>query len=349
MAKRSIKRRTSEADKITRTIKRKPKPKPVVPLPDKVISTGSTLLDLAIYGTRKRGGGVPGGIVMEIFGPSSAGKTAILVELGASAQHKGGDVRFDDPEARLDREYAHLYGLTLPREKYTRSDTVNEMFSKIWEWQPSPRKENAICVSCEDSLAALSTEMEMESEDKMGMKRAKEFSTWLRKSARIITKNNWLVACTNQEREGTGGGIVTPGGRAIAYYSSLRIRITLALRNWRLMKKVKVGRKEIENQIGIHSMCEIRKSSIDNPFRKAPIYIVFGHGLDDIRANLQWYKDMTGDTKYNCIDHKWQSMEKSIKYIEEQNFEKQLRNNVIDLWEEIQQNFKVERKKKKRF
>lgn len=349
MARILRKRKVTETQQIREEITTKTKKKKKLKYPKRVISTGSTLLDLACYGTKVRGGGVPGGIVVEIFGPPSSGKTAILVEMGTSAQIRGGDVRFDDPEARLDREYARLYGLKLPRKKYTRSNTVNEMFGKLWNWEPKSKNPKAINVSCADSLAALSTEIEMTSEDKMGMKRAKDFSAGLRKSARLIANNNWIIACTNQEREGTGGGIVTPGGRGIPYYASLRIRITPMFQKWRVIKKKKIGNKEIENQIGILSSCEVRKSSIDNPYRKAPVYIIFGHGIDDIRANLQWCKDMTGNTKYHCINKDWGAMDKAIQYIEDNELEANLREKTIDLWEEIQDNFKPDRKRKARF
>ena len=155
---------------------------------DKVISTGSSLLDLAISGGRIRGGGIPGGIIIEVFGPSGSGKTAILAELCASAQAKGGDICFLDPEARLDREYCLIYGLSLPDENYYRPDTVTEMFDLIWKWEPP--SSGTINVIAADSLAALSTEMEMEDEDKMGMRRAKEFSEGLRKTCRLIANNN---------------------------------------------------------------------------------------------------------------------------------------------------------------
>ena len=193
-------------------------------LSSKVISTGSTLLDLAISGGRIRGGGVPGGIIMEVFGPSGSGKTAILSELCASSQANGGEVCFLDPEARLDRQYCNIYGLSLPDKAYYRPDTVTEMFTFIEEWSPS--SSDTINVIAADSLAALSTETEMEDRDKMGMRRAKEFSEGLRKTCRLIANKEWLIACSNQVREGVMGE-VTPGGKGIPFYSSLRIRVRL--------------------------------------------------------------------------------------------------------------------------
>ena len=102
---------TSDFDRVTRT-------KPLSF--DATLSTGSTLLDLCISGGKCAEGGIPGGIVVEIFGRPGSGKTAILAELFASAQSKGGDAMFKDPEARLDKEYAKIYGVRLDAKNYSR-------------------------------------------------------------------------------------------------------------------------------------------------------------------------------------------------------------------------------------
>ncbi len=321
---------------------------------NKVISTGSVLLDLAISGGRVRGGGVPGGLVMEIFSPPGLGKTSLIVELLASAQLKGGDIHIDDPEARLDQEYTEVYGAKITEENYARPNTVSEIFKSIWNWQPNPKEEGAICVRAADSLAALSTEMELGSEDgdKRGQRRAKEFSEGLRKTCRLIADKNWLIACTNQIRVGDSGEMTTPGGWAMNFYSSLRIKMLPAYPTPRITRKevIGVGKKgEVEKQIGIRSVCKVIKSSIDDPFREADVYILFGFGIHDVWGSLQWLKDIIGGTRYVAVNKEFQSIDKAIKHIEDNNLEKELRENVINLWEEIQQKFKVERKAKVRF
>jgi len=309
-------------------------------LDTKTVLTGSTLLDLAISGGRIKGGGIPGGIIVEIYGPSSSGKTAILSELGASSQARGGDVRFLDPEGRLDQEYCRIYGLSLPEDNYFMPDTVEEMFQLIKKWNPS--NDNVINVLAADSLAALSTELEMEKKDSYGMKRAKDFSQGLRQICRKIKKDNWLFAASNQIRQSETGE-VTPGGKAIAFYASLRIRVH-QVKLITVSKKVR--EKKIDKIIGIESECFIKKSSIDDPFRKAPIFIIFGFGIDDVRGNLQWYKDITGETKYNCFEESFQSVNHAIKYIEDNNLQKRLKDRIVDLWEEIENKFKINRKVK---
>jgi len=308
-----------------------------------MLSTGSTILDLALTGTRVRGGGCPGGILIEIYGKSGSGKTSILSELGGSAQAKGGDVTFMDTEARLDEEYAKTYGLRIPKGAYHRPDTVTELFEFMASWNPNPKFLNVFAA---DSLAALSTDLELEKGDKMGMRRAKEFSEGLRKYCRLISEKNWLVACSNQVRQGDYGD-VTPGGKAVEFYASARISVNAQVKN-RVIRKKKINGKEFERVIGIQSDCIVTKSSIDKPYRTAPIYIMFDYGIDDIRGNLQYNKDMKGDTTYDVIDKTYASMDAAIAYIENNKLEAKLREATIDLWYEIEKKFQVTRKPKAR-
>ncbi len=309
---------------------------------DRVISTGSTLLDLAISGKRRKGGGIPGGLIMEIFGPPGSGKTAILSEIGASAQSRGGQVMFLDPEARLDQEYARIYGIKLDAKDYYRPDTVSQVFEKIYGWQP---KKDGINVIATDSLAALSTELELEKGDKMGMRRAKEFSEGLRKTARIISNNGWIIACSNQVRDGEYGE-TTPGGQAIPFYSSIRIRVSSV---GKIEKKTVINGKEVKRIVGIESKCFIRKSTVDSPFRECPLSIVFGYGVDSIRDELQYIKTMKGETTYICPDGKsYVSLDKAVSYVEENKLEQQLKSSVIDLWDEVEQHFDLNRPTKVR-
>lgn len=317
---------------------------------EKVVSTGSTLLDLAISGKVRAGGGVPGGIIAEIYGPSSSGKTSILAELCASVQNKGGQARFIDPEARLNKEYSRIYGVSLDEGDfdYHQPDTVSSLFDDlIYPWKP--KNDKVINIIGADSLAAFSTEMEMEDEDKRGQRRAKEFSQGLRKTCRRIMQNNWLIACTNQIRQGDSGE-VTPGGEAVKFYSSLRIRVGPWVKGSKITKKAKVEgiAKEAEKVIGIISNCKVTKSSIDDPYREALIYILFGYGIDDIRGNLQYVKDMTGASMYDCFTKEWKSMENAIKYIEEGGLEQKLKERVIEIWEKIEASFDTHRKRKER-
>jgi len=344
-------RTTSDLVKEVRSVtKSEPKSLDLEPRFEQMVSAGSTWLDLAISGGRVPGGGIPGGIFVEIFGPASSGKTAILAEICASIQAAGGQVKFLDPEGRLDKEYSRIYGLTLPKDDYVMPDTVTEVFEEhIWPWKPKQDKVmNCVAV---DSLAALSTQMEMDDADKMGMRRAKEFSQSLRKSCRLINQRNWLVPCTNQIRQ-SQYGVNTPGGEAIKFYSSLRIQVKQVEE---IKKSVAIAAKGegvkavvAEKVIGVKSTCKIVKSSVDDPYREANIYILFGYGLDDVRGNLQFLKDKTGVSKYDAITKSFQSMDYAIKHIEKNDLEGQLKEKVITLWGEIEKKFESNRKPKVR-
>lgn len=337
-----LKRRTFE-DEITEGIEHRLKRKKENFDFTNVVSTGSTVLDLNISGGRRHWGGVPKGMIMEVYGPEGSGKTGLLSEMCASAQARGGEAKFIDPEVRLDHEYARIYGMHIPKKDYYQPDTVSEMFGIVRGWEPSNPK--VVNVAGTDSIAALSTELELEKGDKMGMKRAKDFSAGFRIISRHIKRNGILMVCTNQVREGDHGE-TTPGGRATRFYSSLRLRIA---KIEDLVKTTKIYGKERKKVVGIESVVYVKKSTVDEPYRECNIYIVFNHGVDDVLGNLQYIKDITNDSVYNAVEKTYKSKWDAIRYIEENNLENKLRNNVYDLWHEFENKFKIQRKPKVRF
>lgn len=318
---------------------------------EKMISTGCTLLDLALTGGVSHAGGLPGGILVEIYGESGSGKTAILTETAAIAQEMGGEVLFLDPEARLNREYAELYGLNIEDEKnYERPDTVTELFTHLVEWQPE--RDDVINVFAADSLAALSTEMEMKEGDKMGMRRAKEFSEGLRKTARLIASKNQILLASNQTRDNGSGGTATPGGKGVGYYASARIETKKVFPKWRIEKEItytgESGNKtKVKKLVGIWTKCKIIKNSLDDPFREVNIAIRFKYGIDDVATNLQWLKDIMGTTNYTFKDVSARGLDQMIQKIEAQGLVDDLREHVINIWHEVEDGFKIQRKKKR--
>ncbi len=313
---------------------------------DKMISTGSTLLDLAISGGRVRGGGVPAGILVEIFGPASSGKTVLLSEIAGAIQRQKGEVMFCDPEARLNKQFARIFDLDTDEMNYSTPDTVPEVFKAVRKWEPEGKAIHGIFA---DSLAALSTDLEMDNEDgdKMGMRRAKEFSEECRKTCRILSKNNYLMVCSNQIRQTTntfGPKYKSPGGEAVPFYASLRLRTEI-------VKKIKETRKmsgkEVMRVVGVKIEVEVFKSSVWKPYRTAPVTIIFDYGIDNIRDCLQFIKDYTKNTIYTVDGDKLDaSMDKSVYLIERSGWEDMLKNQVIDLWETIESKFETERKPK---
>jgi len=315
-----------------------------------MISTGSTLLDLAICGKRKRGGGIPGGILLEAFGPESSGKTVLLCEIGGSIQRKGGDILFNDPEARLNTQFANIFDLDTDELTIENPDTVTEIFSTLREWEPKTKSK--IHGIMTDSLAALSTNLEMgdDAGDKMGMRRAKEFSEGFRKTCRMLKKENYIMACSNQIRDkasiGPGEKFTVPGGKAIAFYSSLRLRF---YKPEKITEIKKVHGKEIKKVIGTKVKVEVYKSSIDSPYRTADLYIQFNYGIDDIRANIQYLKDYTSAKAYELHGvGLGKSMNEATAFIEDEGLEKELKEAVIDLWEILDEKFNTNRKRKER-
>jgi RecA/RadA recombinase len=338
----------------------------------KTISSGSLLLDLAISGGRTKYGGFPGGIVVEIIGPASTGKTTILAETVGNAQRNGGEVIFDDTESRLDPGYCVLMGIKYDPKDMCCSKTVTEVFERLigplekkgttvqrnWNkaWRPDPNNINVYAI---DSLAALSTLMEMEQGDKMGQRRAKEFSEGFRLTCAHIKDHNILMLCSNQLRSTMnqfGEEKDSPGGEAIKYYSSIRIRLKM---KEKLYKEVEYGRSKERHIYGIDVEAQVVKSSIDAPYRKAPIRMIFNHGIDDIGANLIWLKshemeindkgEMGPATAYVVGDKRFITLDRAIKYVEDNNLESEVRERVVDLWHKMEDEIRPNRKAKVRF
>ncbi len=314
-----------------------------------VTSTGSTLLDLAISGGRVHGGGLPSKIFAEIFGPSGSGKTVLLSEIAGAVIRGKGEVMFRDPEARLNEKFAKIFDLDISKIEYSRPTTVAEVFKPIRKWEPKNLK--VVNGAFIDSLAALSTDLEMKSDDgdKMGMKRAKDFSEHLRRTCRQIAEKNLLVVASNQIRESTDGFVKSyksPGGLAIAFYASLRLRMLGTDKIW-LTKSV--AGKDVKRVVGVKTNIEVFKSSVWKPFHIAPLTIYFDYGIDDIRQNLQFIKTYTKNKIYMIGDKNLdKSMDVSIAIIEKDNLEKKLKEEVIDLWEFIESKFEINRKPKVR-
>lgn len=313
------------------------------------VSTGSTLLDLAISGGRVRGGGLPGGVLVEAFGPSGSGKTVVLCQIAGAVQRQGGSIFFRDPEARLNRQFATMFDLDIEEMEIDNPDTIPEVFEPIRKWEPDT--EDVLHGVFVDSLAALSTNLELDGKDgdKMGMRRAKEFSEQLRKTCRVIAEKKFLVVCSNQVRSSGNSSpyaekTTASGGYAIGFYASTRLKFNNP-------KKIKVSKtinkKEVERVIGVTTEVEVYKNSVWKPYRSAPLTIIFDYGIDNIRENLQYLKKMGGNTVYAIGDTKLgKSLEESIRIVEEDGMEKKLEEAVIDLWEYIESKFDSNRKRR---
>jgi len=289
-----------------------------------VIPTGSLSLDIAL-GV----GGVPRGRIIEIFGPESSGKTTVALHMIAEAQKAGGEAAFIDAEHALDPKYAKKLGVDIDNLIVSQPDTGEQAL----EIAEALVRSGAIDIIVIDSVAALVPKAEIDGEmgdSHIGLQ-ARLMSQALRKLAGIISKSRTTTVFINQLREKVGvmfgSPEVTPGGRALKFYSSIRLDV-------RRIESIKQGNDIVGNRTRV----KVVKNKIAPPFKEAEFDIVYGEGISreggilDIAVNMEIVNKSGSWFSYNG-QRIGQGRENSKQYLKENpalclEIEKLVRSNI---------------------
>lgn len=251
------------------------------------ISTGSSILDLAI--SNRRDSGIPCGRITEITGLEASGKSLLAGHILAETQKKDGIAVYIDTESAVSKDFLQAMGVNINKLVYVQLETVEEIFAAIENIIGKVRTGNKdrLVTIVVDSVAAASTKVEMEADyDKDGWATTKAIiiSKAMRKITNMIAREKIALVFTNQLRQKLGVSFgdqwTTSGGKALAFHSSVRLRL-------KAIGQIKKG----EEIVGIKCKAQVVKNRMGPPLRQAEYDMYFLSGIDNYGAWLTVMKD----------------------------------------------------------
>jgi len=282
-----------------------------------VIPTGSFSLDRAL-GV----GGMPRGRIIEIYGPESSGKTTLALHIAAETQKKGGLVAFVDAEHAMDPEYARKIGVKVNDLLISQPDTGEQALDIV----ESLVRSKAIDVIIIDSVAALTPKAEIEGD--MGQQhvglQARLMSHGLRKLSAISANTNTMLIFINQIRMQIGvffgNPETTPGGKALKFYSSVRVEVRRAA-------QIKKGDDVIGNRV----RAKVVKNKVAAPFRKAEFDIMYNEGIS-FEADILNFAENNGIVKKSGASYSFDTIKLGHGFDNAKNFlkeNKKIKNDLL--------------------
>lgn len=314
----------------------------------KFISSGCTLLDCAL------GGGYAIGRITNIVGDRSTAKTALATEamINFLNQYPSGAAAYRESEAAFDQSYAEAMGLPLDKIDFGDLEnpllTVEDFARDLDSFLDAQIKSGSPGIYVLDSLDALSDEAEMESDigkASYGMQKAKALSTMFRKMARKIERSQVLLLIVSQVRDNIG---VTfgekhkrAGGKALDFYASQ----VLWLAN---IKQLKKTINKVERPYGVVILAKVKKNKVGLAFRSAQFNFIFGYGVEDLGASINWLKEVGRLKEVELSDAEAKKYLDNLEIMSNTEYRKEqetVSKAVKIAWAEIETTFLPTRKK----